>query len=111
MIQLTTLQLLIGGSVLVLITIAIVKLIPYLKDFKITPEEKAKVQEILIQTTKDILSVATSKDKSQLTLAITNITMRKLEENKISGFRREDIKLMAEIVVDKLYNELEKGTK
>ncbi|WP_427340664.1 hypothetical protein [Caloranaerobacter sp. DY30410] len=102
MLQLTPLQLLIGGSILVLITIAVVKLIPYIKDFKITSEEKAKVQEILIDAAKSILEVASSKDKKQLVLAITNITMRKLEQENIKGFRRKDIELMTNIVVDKL---------
>ncbi|QZY56728.1 hypothetical protein [Crassaminicella profunda] len=82
--------------------IGIASLYPYLKDFRVSPQEKAKVQEILVDTTKDILRVATSKDKEQLVLAITNITMRKLEQENIKGFRRQDIELMGNIVVEKL---------
>lgn len=84
--------------------IALANLYPYLKDFKVTPEEKAKVTEIIVDVTKDILNVAISKDKKQLVLAITNITMRKLEQENIKGFRRKDIELMTKIVVDKLEN-------
>ncbi|QIB26651.1 hypothetical protein [Caloranaerobacter azorensis] len=82
--------------------IAAAKLIPYIKDFKVTSEEKAKVQEILIDAAKNILEVANSKDKEQLILAITNIAYRELESENIKGFTRKDIELMARIVVDKL---------
>ncbi|SHH49824.1 hypothetical protein SAMN02745135_00993 [Caloranaerobacter azorensis DSM 13643] len=82
--------------------IAAAKLIPYIKDFKVTSEEKAKVQEILIDAAKNILEVANSKDKEQLILAITNIAYRELENENIKGFTRKDIELMARIVVDKL---------
>ncbi|KPU27873.1 hypothetical protein TR13x_00505 [Caloranaerobacter sp. TR13] len=82
--------------------IAVAKLIPYIKDFKVTSEEKAKVQEILIDTAKNILEVANTKDKEQLILAITNITYRELEKENIKGFTKKDIELMARIIVDKL---------
>lgn len=92
-----------------LVGIGAAKLYPYLKDFKVSPEEKAAVQEIIIDTVKDILKVAsTNKSKEQLVLAITNITMRRLEEERITGFRREDIELMASIVVDKLEDVVKK---
>lgn len=87
----------------VLIGIAGIKLYPMLKDMKITDEEKAKVQLIVIDTLKDIVSVASNtKSKPQLVLAITNITMNKLEKENIDGFSKEEIELIVNGVVNKL---------
>ena len=87
----------------ILITVAVLKLYPYIKDFKVSPEEKAAVQAIIVDTVKDIVTVAsTNKTKEQLVVAITNIVMRRMSEEDITGFREKDIKLMVDIMLDKL---------
>jgi len=84
----------------ILVTVAAVKLYPYIKDLKVSPEEKAAVQEIIVDTVKDILTVASAnKTKEQLVVAITNIVMRRMSEEEITGFTEKDIKLMVDIVI------------
>jgi hypothetical protein len=95
-----------------LIILTLFRLYPYLKDFKVTSSEKAKVQEILIDTAKDILSVASSnKSKDQLVVVVTNITTKKLEKENITNFPRKDIEHMASIIIDKLEEFFPKNNK
>jgi hypothetical protein len=87
---------------LTLIGLTFIRLFPIIKDGKITAAEKAKVQEILIDTVKDFLLINNSNSKDDIKVAVANITMKKLDQENIKGFAREDIDQMSSIVVDKL---------
>lgn len=92
----------ITGTICILIGIGLAKVFPYVKDFKITKDEKAKIIEVIVDTTKEVLEVANAKTKDQVVLAVTNITIKKLDEEKIKGFSRKDIELVVNSVVSKL---------
>lgn len=87
----------------VLITVAVMKLWTYIKDFKITPEEAKKVEAIIFETVNDILLVASaSKTKAELLIIITNIVTEKLELENITCFKNCEIDKMITSIMDKL---------
>lgn len=92
--------------VTVILTTAIMKLWPYIKDFKITPEEKKKVEAIILETVKEILNVATAdKTKEQLVFISTGIVVGILEKENITSFKESEIELMISRIIDKLEEE------
>lgn len=87
----------------VLITVAVMKLWTYIKDFKITPEEVKKVEAIIFETVNDILLVASaSKTKAELLIIITNIVTEKLDLENITCFKNCEIDKMITSIMDKL---------
>lgn len=87
----------------VLVTVGIMKLWPYIKDFKITPEEKKKVENIIIETVNDIFKVASAKNtKEQLVIMITGIVLEKLKDENITCFKKCEMEKMISNMLDKL---------
>jgi len=91
------------GLLCFIVGIAFAKLFPYIKDGKITPDEKAYVQGIIIDVIKDILLITSDiPSKNKLVLIITEKIVKTLSEENINGFSQEEIERTVSILIDKL---------
>jgi len=86
--------------------IGIARLFPYVKDFKVTPDEKDKIEDIIIDTSKNIFEILKTNGSSDLVLTFSNIIMEELEKNDINDFSKEDIEMILNILAKKLQNQL-----
>lgn len=93
------------GLLCFIIGITIAKIIPYIKDKKITPNEKEKIQGIIVDAIKSIIVLSTGiTSKEKLIVTITHSIINTIEENNIDGFTEEEIEQMVETIINKLEN-------
>ena len=85
------------------IGIALPQLFKIFKDLKVGPKERKVLLEIVTTTLKDLIAIGTTKSKKDLIHAATNITLRKLKENNIKSFTRDEIKNIVLILYNKIY--------
>lgn len=86
--------------------IALMKIIPMLKDKKIDSTESVKIQEIIVSLIKDGLAMSTISTKDELVTFVSDRVFFELKANGITSFTEAEVKNMVVLGVNLLGDKL-----
>lgn len=85
-----------------IVGIALPTLFNIFKDLTVGEKERKILIDTITEVTKRIVSVATTKNKEQLILAITNIAIKELKDKNVNNFSKEEVKTIVKMIIERI---------